>query len=222
MAANVWVGGQALPGLNELHPLLLRLLGVHPSLQPSLNLRPNPGLWLDCLRSPSPICWDSEGKGRDKGILAVYVILTLDSVSLTGSQSSVDPLLVLDLSCVFKALPWMHIWFLKPCKAVSTDLVLVGSLTESRVVPRPLSGHNLWSAPTTGDRLLSPAVCLSSWLTMKHHLCLDSHHILWAPLGTFGSPKCVLCIIAWITRSAVLCCGCQMPWVVCYIGLLLF
>lgn len=82
------------------------------------------------------------------------------SVSLTRSQRSVDPLLVLDLSYVFKALPWLHIWFLKPSKAVSADSVLVGFLTEPRVVPRPLlraqlvTGTNYW-------RQMTVTCCLS-------------------------------------------------------------
>lgn len=64
----------------------------------------------------------------DLGLLVSLIVLV--------SHSSTDPLLVLDLSSVFSALLWTPVWFLKPSKVGGSDLVLVGSLTESRVVPR--------------------------------------------------------------------------------------
>lgn len=80
---TTWLQMSALPGLKELHPLLLGMLDVHLLVQPSLNSGTDPGLRLDCLRNLSPICGDSEreGKGKGKGILAVYVILTLGFLS---------------------------------------------------------------------------------------------------------------------------------------------
>lgn len=87
--------------------------------------------------SPSAICWNPE-----TGHPCSFCYLDLGLfVSLIGSYcSTCGLLLVLDLFSVFKALPWTPVWFLEPSKAGGPDLVFVVSLTESRVVSKPLLG----------------------------------------------------------------------------------